>query len=71
MAEPIPIKPAPLPQHETIPADVRTRATDLKACMERINRVLSAPSCLPERRREAKDGLVTLSKNALALWSLL
>lgn len=70
MADPIPMR-APLPQHETIPNDVRERAGALVSRMERIRRVLTATSCLPERRREAKDELVSLSKEALALWAIL
>lgn len=69
MAEPIPIK-RPLPTHETIPADVREKAGALHSRMERIRRVLTAASALPEVRRVAKDDLVALSKEALNLWSL-
>lgn len=71
MADPVPIKRPPLPQHETIPSDVREKAGSLTSRMGRINRVLSAPSALPETKRQAKDDLVVLSKEALALWSLI
>lgn len=67
----VPVAREPLPQQETIPNDVRQKADALAARMTRIRGVLTSASCLPERRREAKDELVTLSKEALALWSLL
>ena len=70
MAEPVPFKPAPLPQHETIPNEVRERAGALHSRMDRIRRVLTAASALPATRAQAKDDLVVLSKEALALWSI-
>lgn len=71
MADPIPMERKPLPAHVTNPMDVREKAQALSARLGRINRVLASPAALPERRTEAKDELVVLSKDALALWSLL
>lgn len=56
---------------ETIPLDVRNATGSLKGKMERINRVLSSPAAHPSVIRTAKDELVALSKEALALWSLI
>lgn len=52
------------------PPGVRQAAASLKGKMERIVRVLNAPSAHPAVRASAKDDLVALSKEALALWSL-
>ena len=60
-----------LPAHVTNDPDIRERAQALSARMGRIARVLSSPAALPERRREAKDDLVVLSKEALQLWSVI
>lgn len=60
-----------LPEHVTNAPDVRERAQALSARMGRIARVLSSPAALPERRCEAKDELVVLSREALSLWSLI
>lgn len=70
MAEPIPMERKPLPQHETIPSDVREKAGALAARMNRIQRVLTAASALPGTRQAAKDELPLLAREALALWSL-
>jgi hypothetical protein len=59
-----------LPQHETIPLDVRQRVSGLVAAAERIRKVLTAPSALPEVRARAKDELLALSKEAAAIWSI-
>ena len=56
---------------ETIPLDVRNAAGSLKGKMERISRILSSPAAHPNVVRTAKDELVALSKEALALWSLI
>ncbi len=60
----------PLPAHADNPTDVRQGVENLKAQVEAIRRVLGGPAALPEARRRAKDQLVALSKDALALWSL-
>lgn len=70
MADPIPMERPKLPEHVTNPMDVREKAQALSARIGRINRVLASPAALPERRREAKDELVVLSREALQLWSL-
>lgn len=53
------------------PLDVRQKADALKPRVESIRRVLAQPAALPESRRRAKDELVALSREALALWSLI
>lgn len=71
MADPIPMERPKLPEHVTNPPDVREKTQALSARMGRIARVLTSPAALPERRREAKDDLVVLSKEALQLWGLI
>lgn len=71
MADPIPMKKAPLSQHETIPPDVREKTQALSSKMGRISRILTANAALPEMRRQAKDELAALAKDALNLWSVL
>lgn len=71
MAEPVPMKRPPLPQHADIPPDVREKAGALASRMNRIQQVLTKPSALPAMKAGAKDELVVLSKEALALWSLI
>lgn len=53
------------------PIDVRERAAALLSGAQRINRVLNSPAAHPDVRRQAKDQLVALSKEALSLWSLI
>lgn len=66
----VPMARPKLPAQVDIPADVREKTAALSARMNRIARVLNAPACLPERKREAKDELAALAKDALNLWSL-
>jgi hypothetical protein len=54
----------------TTATDVRSAAQALFAKAETIRRVLSAPACHDAMRARAKDDLVKLSKDALALWSI-
>lgn len=63
-----PMERKPLPDHETIPLDIREKTQALATRMGRINRVLTGNAALPEMRRQAKDELVALAKDALALW---
>lgn len=70
MADPIPMKREPIPQHVTIPSDVREKAGALVSRMDRIRRVLTSASAMPAMKAQAKDDLVVLSKEALALWGL-
>lgn len=60
-----------IPAHADNPLDVRQGAEALKSKAESIRRVLGQPGALPESRRRAKDELVALSREALALWSLI
>lgn len=72
MAEPIPLeRKPPLPQHETIPNEVREKMGALVARAESIRRVLGANSALPGTRQTAKDQLPLLAREALELWSLI
>lgn len=66
-----PIERQPLPSHETIPLDVREKTQALSSKMGRISRVLTANAALPEMRRQAKDDLAALAKDALNLWAVL
>lgn len=66
----VPAASTPLPAHVDNPTDVRQGVENLRAQVEAIRRVLGQPCALPESRRRAKDQLVDLSKDALALWSL-
>ena len=66
----VPEEREPLPQHVDNPLDVRSATQALGARYDRIRRVLAANSALPEARRRAKDELVALSRECLALWSL-
>lgn len=66
----VPIKPEPLPQQVSIPTDVSRRCAGLSARMSQIARVLEKPSALPATKAKAKDDLVKLSQEALALWSI-
>jgi hypothetical protein len=66
----VPIVSDPLPQQVDIPPDVRRATQALTARMDRIQRVLTSPSALPRVKARAKDELVALSREALALWSL-
>lgn len=59
-----------LAELQTIPDDVRQRSASLKGRMDRVARILSAPAAHPAMRATAKDELVMLSKEALALWSV-
>lgn len=61
----------PLPVHMDNPIDVRQGAESLRGRVESIRRVLGQPAALPEARRRAKDELVALSREALALWGLI
>lgn len=58
---------APLAEN---PADVRQQAAALKSRMDAIVRTLGSPACHPAVKAKAKDDLVALSKDALALWSI-
>ena len=66
----VPQPSTPLPAHVDNATDVRQGVESLRAQVEAIRRVLGQPCALPEARRRAKDQLVALSKDALALWSL-
>ena len=66
-----PIERSKLPDHETIPLDVREKTQALSSKMGRISRVLTANAALPEMRKAAKDELAALAKDALNLWSIL
>lgn len=52
------------------PADIRQQVSAIKSRADAIARILGGPSAHPAVRARAKDDLVTLSKDALALWSL-
>lgn len=71
MPDPIPMERPKLADHTTNPPEVRERAQALAARLNRINRVLVSPAALPERRREARDDLILLAREALDLWSLI
>lgn len=64
-------KTEPLQRQETIPEDVRQSAAAIKASAERVFRVLGSPAALPAVKAAAKDELVRLSREALALWSVI
>lgn len=61
----------PLPAHADNPTDVRASSASLKARANSIASALGAPSALPATRARAKDELIALSREALALWSLI
>lgn len=60
----------PIPDHVDNPLDVRQASASLTSRVDRVKRVLGQPAALPEARRRAKDELVALSREALALWGL-
>lgn len=66
-----PVPAEPLPQHVDNALDVRQMAQSLKSRMDVVSRALGTPSALPEARQRAKDELIAVSKEALALWSLI
>lgn len=59
----------PIPLVET-PTDIRNAAGRIFARAELIRRTLTAPATPPAMRARAKDELVKISQEALALWSL-
>jgi hypothetical protein len=59
-----------MPDLTTNPLEVRQAAQSLKSRMETISRVLGSPAAMPAVRMKAKDELVKLSREALALWSI-
>lgn len=59
-----------MPDLVTNPLDVRRAAQSIKSRTETICRVLGSAAAMPAVRAKAKDDLVQLSKEALALWSI-
>lgn len=69
-SEPIPLH-RELPQHDDVPREVREKAGELDATMNRIKRALLRPAVMPEVREAAKDELVSLARDALVLRGML
>lgn len=68
MSKVIPMERSPLPVHETLPTGIRTQAQALGALSGRVVRILNSNAALPDMKRQAKEDLVVLARDALELW---
>ncbi len=62
-----PVEAVPTPDHDDNPLDVRQAAASIKSRAGVIERALGGAAALPETRRRAKDDLIVLACEALAL----
>lgn len=65
----VPMRPANLAEHLTIPPEVKAQMQSLVARNDRARRVLTANSALPETLESAKAELLQIAREAMNLWS--
>ena len=67
MADPIPMERPKLQKHIDTPPEVREAAVALSVAASRIAGILRTNAALPEMRAKARDDLLAVAEQALAL----